>query len=876
MFKHLRIKLTVLYASLFAAVLLVLGLVGFMAMSGNVQRQVRDELTTSATVFERVWALRTAQLETGAELLAGDFGFRSAIATRDSATVRSALDNLRRRQRTDLALLIGVDGSITSAGDGPAPQLNPDTVAGLEGDEAVSGVMLLGDAPYQVVSVPARAPTTIGWVVFGAKLDRSQMSALERLAAISLNASVLHRTNSQPWRDGAARLPKAEAGRIAGFIDDTMRTQAIKPRTLTLAGKASMVVAKPLPSIDPHAPAVLLLQYPLDRAMAPYRLLLGMLIGIGLLGLGAVLAGSWALARSVTRPVSALEDAARRLQRGETVQVAVETHDEIGRLAGSFNRMAAEITQREQELQATKTFMDAVVENLPAMVVVKDLKHRFVLLNRAGEELLGVSRAEFVGKTDHDLFPAEQADHFVERDKVVLESGRLEMIPDEPIQTAHGERFLQTKKIAIPDAEGRPEYLLAISEDITERKRAAEALQLARSRAEAANRAKSSFLANMSHEVRTPLNGVLGVAGVLGGTTLDTSQREMVQIIESSAGALQRVLNDVLDLARVEAGRMEIVEQAFRLDEAVEAVARSAAVDCQSKGLDFHLSIDLGGRRGVAGDRVRLQQVLGNLLSNAVKFTTRGEIRLTAVLADAAADAYRFEVRDTGIGFDQAQAEALFTPFQQADNSDTRSFGGAGLGLSISRELARAMGGDLTAEGTPGQGAVFTLILVLPSQDAAASEPAAPHRAATGNESAANGVRILLADDHETNHAVVRLILESVGVDLVGVEDGAAAVTAFKAGHFDLVLMDLQMPVMDGLTAIRLIREHEADTGAAPTPIVVLSANAMAEHVVSSRAAGADAHIAKPVTAPVLIGALEAALDPNPAPQAHEPESARG
>ncbi len=737
MFKHLRIKLTVLYASLFAAILLVLGLVGFVAVSGGAQRQVRSELKTSATVFERVWALRTAQLENGADLLSGDFGFRAAVATRDTATVRSALDNLRRRQGVDQALLIGVDGSVTAAGLAAAPKIDPGSLAALEGDDAVSGVVLIGDDLYQAVSVPARAPTAIGWVVFAAKLDRSQMSALERLAAISLNASVLHRAGQGAWLDGSERLPAADAGRIGGVIDAAVKSNSFEPRTLTLAGKSSMVVVKPLESIDPRATVVLVLQYPLEKAMAPYRLLLGMLIAIGGAGILAVLAGSWALARTVTRPMSALEDAANKLQRGERVKVPVETQDEVGRLAASFNRMSEEIGQREHELR------------------------------------------------------------------------------------------------------------------------------MAHAQAEAANRAKSSFLANMSHEVRTPLNGVVGVAGVLAATALDGRQRKMVGIIESSAAVLQRVLNDVLELARAEAGRTHIVDETFSLEDAVEAAVRSTQLQCQSKGLAFVLDMELQARAFVGGDRVRLEQILDNLLSNAVKFTSEGEIRVTVA---SAGHVRRFEVADTGIGFDPAQSEALFRPFQQADDSDTRSFGGAGLGLSISRELARAMGGEITASGAPGQGAVFVLTLPLPAREPPIEVPRGERRPAAMSTTIASAagalpLRILLADDHETNRAVVGLILDSAGVELVSVADGAEAVAAFEASRFDLVLMDLQMPVMDGLSAIRQIRELEARSNAAPTPIIVLSANAMPEHLASSRAAGADAHVAKPVTAPALISAMEAALD---------------
>jgi CheY-like chemotaxis protein len=269
----------------------------------------------------------------------------------------------------------------------------------------------------------------------------------------------------------------------------------------------------------------------------------------------------------------------------------------------------------------------------------------------------------------------------------------------------------------------------------------------------------------------------------------------------------------------------------------------------------------------VRGDRIRLAQVLGNLLDNALKFTAHGSVTLEAVALDAGDHLYRFQVRDTGIGFDQAIAETLFAPFQQADGSNTRQFSGAGLGLSISRELARAMGGELTAEGVPGRGAAFTLTLnltpcakeTLPPQS---TRPSAEASGIVAFHASPSPIRILLADDHETNRTVVRLILGTLGVDLVCAENGAEAVDAFASGPFDLVLMDLQMPVMDGVTAIRWIRAHEAKLGLVPTPILVLSANALPEHVQAARAAGADGHVAKPVTPPILIAAIENVLEP--------------
>jgi PAS domain S-box-containing protein len=858
MFSLLRTKLTFLYAGLFAVVLLFIAMAVSAAISENALRDVRRELATSSRVFDRVWALKTAQLENGAELLSRDFGFRAAMATGDQATIRSALSNLQARLGIGLAMTVTADGRLITAGDQPAQAINPGQLSGFEGDEAATGVVVMGDAPYELVSVPIRAPTTIGWVIFATRLDQAQMRSLEDLASIPLDARVFYRAGPADWRQGWVEPIGESKADLSRFIEASQSTPG-KPGQLQSRGGPAVVLVKPLHSVDADHPVALVLQYPVARALAPYRLLMALLLGTGILGLVALLIGTWVVARGVTRPISALEDAARRLQRGEQAQVAVETQDEIGRLAHSFNAMAAGITQREAELESTRAFMDAVVENLPAMVVIKDLEHRFVLLNRAGEDLIGVSREEFIGKTDHDLFPADQADHFVERDRAVLDSGQLQFIPDEPIQTVkNGLRYLQTKKIAIRDADGRPQYLLAISEDITEAKAASEALALARDQAEAANRAKSSFLANMSHEVRTPLNGVLGVAGILALTDLAPRQRELVGIIENSAFVLKRVLNDVLDLARVEAGRMQIVSEPFDLDAAIHALAGSTKVQCDAVNLRFDVSMDDGASSMVQGDRVRLEQILGNLLSNALKFTSAGAIALT-VTRDSAGDVCRFEVRDSGIGFEPELAEALFQPFQQADGSITRRFGGTGLGLSISRELAKAMGGDLSAVGVPGQGACFTLTVPLPRFEGHVSAPAPVSEQAPAYTQPVEGsapIRVLLADDHETNRVVVNLILESIGADLVEVEDGAQAVEAFEAGCFDVVLMDMQMPVMDGLTAIGLIRAFEARKGLSRTPVLVLSANALPEHVQAARAAGADGHVAKPITPPMLIGAM--------------------
>ncbi|WP_254063017.1 ATP-binding protein [Caulobacter sp. S45] len=395
-------------------------------------------------------------------------------------------------------------------------------------------------------------------------------------------------------------------------------------------------------------------------------------------------------------------------------------------------------------------------------------------------------------------------------------------------------------------------------------------LTKARDSAQAANIAKSQFLANMSHEIRTPLNGVLAMAQILTRSELAPVQRDRVEVIRQSGETLLALLNDILDVSKIEAGKLELEVAEFDLQDVIETAHTSFRPMAERKGLTFNVQVAEGAQGVRRGDSARLQQILNNFLSNAVKFTAVGDVTLSVLgEGDDGAEGVRIGVRDTGIGIPADKRSLLFKKFSQVDASTTRRYGGTGLGLAICHELCELMGGRVWVESEEGQGSTFFAYLPFPRvadapQKAApttAPEPAAAASDPTPMDTPAEGaLRILAAEDNATNQLVLSTIMQIFGVDLTIVGDGREAVEAWRGDVFDLILMDIQMPNMDGVAATRAIRAAEAAEGRARTPIVALSANALTHQVQEYLAAGMDAHVAKPIEIEKLQSVLERVL----------------
>ncbi|WP_419252180.1 ATP-binding protein [Caulobacter sp. ErkDOM-YI] len=502
---------------------------------------------------------------------------------------------------------------------------------------------------------------------------------------------------------------------------------------------------------------------------------------------------------------------------------------------------------------------EGVVLQDQSSIIVEHNAHAAVLLGMTSDQLAGRSSAD----RDWSLVTAEGAPLTVDQQPSMqcLSTGKPVLDFMLGVKLPNGDqRWLNVNSLPIFEGDGpTPAQTLTTFVDITQLKRQEVALIEALAAAERASAAKSTFLANVSHEIRTPLNGVIALAKALSRLNMPDRQREMVDIIVHSGESLERILNDLLDIAKIEASRMELEIAPFDLVAEIHTCTDLMRLRADGKGIAFETVFSPEANGFFLGDALRLRQVVSNLTANAIKFTDSGGVSLRVEVETLVADECRLTVtvNDTGIGLDPEVLPRLFERFVQGDDTVTRRFGGTGLGLAICKTLVILMGGEIEARARPEGGSSFAFSLPLRRAEAPAA--AAPEQGAPALRMDQH-LRVLLAEDHPVNRRVVELLLEPHQVELVMAENGAEAFAKFSESQFDVVLMDMQMPVMDGLSATANIRRWEAAMQRPPTPIVMMTANASSDHREQAMVAGADGFITKPVTPDSLYAGIDAAL----------------
>lgn len=526
---------------------------------------------------------------------------------------------------------------------------------------------------------------------------------------------------------------------------------------------------------------------------------------------------------------------------------------------------AIEMKQTEASLQQKMSEMETFINNIPHMAWLKDIESRFVLVNQAFGEVVGLDPRELKNQTCMPCFGKQQAESMQNDDKEVIDNKRPKTL-EERIFDRHGrERYLETRKSPIFDGDGNVTGTVGIAVDVTERKEA-EALRIAKRKAEEANRTKSEFLSNMSHEIRTPMNGIAGMIELAKRKTEEQEVREYLELAQQSSEHLMHIINDVIDLSKIEAGYTELSQVPFSLRECLKATFFPLKTIAADKGLDFELTIEEAVPDRLVGDHNRLRQILENIVGNAVKFTHHGMVTVSVHL-DAANQTMgqrrlQFTVTDTGIGIPADKQDRIFESFGQIDPAIHARYGGSGLGLTICKHLVEMMGGHIWFSSAEGQGSRFSFTASLGLDRSQSTKRAASPEAETANP--VSPLRILVADDSVMNQIFIREILAEKGHEVVIAEDGRQALQELSRQAFDLVLMDIRMPGLDGEETLRILRSNPPAGVDPQIPVIALTAYALKKDQKRFLDQGFDAYLSKPVDVQALETIIAEAVMPKP------------
>lgn len=565
-------------------------------------------------------------------------------------------------------------------------------------------------------------------------------------------------------------------------------------------------------------------------------------------------------------PLSELATQAEAIGRAEEhlESVRVETGGEIGALAFSFNEMMKRLHDRETSLKKTledlrerEARISSIVNTTVDGIITINEERIIESFNQAAERIFGYKAEEVIGHNVSILMPEPDKSKHDRHVQTYLKGGRpkvLGMSREVIGRRKNGSLFPIELSVSEADLGDRLIFT-GILRDITERKKAEEELQKAKEAAESANQAKSDFLSGMSHEIRTPMNAIIGMGELMMETPLNDEQKRYVETLVHAGENLLSIINDILDISKIEAGYLELESTEFNLQELLDKTCDIMAIRAHNKGIGLACNVLPEVSVHLIGDPGRLRQVILNLLGNAIKFTDNGEVVLEVSKQSSDTGTLLFSIRDTGIGIPEEKVNKIFEKFTQADSSTTRKYGGTGLGLTISKRLVELMGGRIWVTSAVGAGSTFYFTASFQLQkEKPQTEPVVV--AATPEREALRPLRILLVDDSEDNKLLILSFLKKTPFVIDAADNGLAAVEKYKNAAYDLILMDIQMPVMDGYTATKEIRDWERSNKHEPTPILAFTAYALQEEIRKIHDAGCNGHLTKPIKKNDLLYAI--------------------